>query len=474
MNIRTVGATLLVVLLGATALLATVHAYRPASVTANIYPPPVWFEDPGTPGVSVSLYDSKTRAYVAVSVEPSTRLTLVERSGNIVDLRNETALWENFERYFTQGGRITVDSIGTKIEVTGNPSGGIYGGITLAYKQTFTNVSYIAVYATLYTTDSNSPPLYGIRGFTLINDSTRYYYMGGFKNNGSWYYELATYKGSTMKEPGGPALPPLNGSPSPAITGRWQRICLEANYTSSLIKASFNGTAMALSSTDRDFLYPDKMGLTVYQIKNKPSAYFRLYGITTSAYATFRNLPQGSLVEVYDQRDNLVGSAPANSSGIAVVRLSPAIAENASVKVSYNSEVFWFSFDTVMGGDVYEFGQAAESVVVLSIYSSSTRPFTTWLEAASATCSGGGRVEVNLLNRTYTSGQAIVVEGGAIAVRATEKLWVEPGPGWLANVTVKADLPAGSSCTIQVLQNYNISRGVIGTNSATLYVERGG
>jgi hypothetical protein len=137
MHSKTLYATSLLILVALFSTLsflvyASVFTYRWVSGYANISPPVVWFEDPKTPNVSVSLYNYKTSAVVDVYAR-NAGLRLVNRSGVVGDLRNSTYVNQYFELY-GKGCNLQVTSDGSGIYVYGNPSGGLYGGCTLRYR----------------------------------------------------------------------------------------------------------------------------------------------------------------------------------------------------------------------------------------------------------------------------------------------------------------------------------------------------
>ncbi|MFZ8782822.1 MAG: hypothetical protein ACO2OR_02400 [Desulfurococcaceae archaeon] len=161
---------------------------------------------------------------------------VVSRTGLVYDLtQGRDYVLQYFEKYGS-GRRHYYTSDGSGVQVTGNPSGGLYGGCTLRYRYppgVLANVSF----ATLMKTDNPDSPVDGIRGVSLWNSTTRYYYLAGIKNNATgWFFGIYKYAGSAIDEPGGPVLPALRDT---RITGRVAGIWFSISITQTVYP---NGT----------------------------------------------------------------------------------------------------------------------------------------------------------------------------------------------------------------------------------------
>jgi len=112
---------------------ATTYTGRWGSFTASIGYPVVWFEDPQYPNVAVELYNYKTKASVSIDAK-NMGVRLVERRGLVFDLRGGPDYVNEYFELYGKGCNVDYTNDGTGIIVTGNPSGGTYGGCTLRYR----------------------------------------------------------------------------------------------------------------------------------------------------------------------------------------------------------------------------------------------------------------------------------------------------------------------------------------------------
>jgi hypothetical protein len=479
MNSKTLYATSLLILVTLFSTLsflvyASVFTYRWVSGYANISPPAVWFEDPKTPNVSVSLYNYKTGAVVNVYAR-NTGLRLVNRSGIVGDLRNSTYV----NRYFTLIGRncnSQVLSNGTGLYVQGNPSGGLYYGCTLGYRYppgAFTNISFIAL---IKTTDTGSA--YGIRGISLWNSTTSYYYLAGIKNNKTgWFFGIYKYAGSTIKELGGPSLPALRDVPIANATNYWFAISFTAirnpdgsvTLKAWLYNISAGGRLVAyVEVTDKTSpIYPGNFGLTVYQIANKPSAIFQIFGFTTSIYVIIvRGLVYCCNIYVYNSTGNVIGYGHANKSGVATLTLTNPATVNSTVKVVCNGTSYTIPLSVLLGGDIYEVFWWFQGTILMVYTNMLNYRLSEWLKVLNVSCTGSiYRIELWLRNATTGSSSiAIMQSGGNIVVYPDSTSVLVSTPlqnGWLANISMRAELYMNSFCTIYTNLYYSYSPNLL-------------
>jgi len=485
-----VGRKLTALLVAVAALLSTAHATtyagRWGSFTVSIAYPVVWFEDPQYPNVEVSLYNYKTRALVDVYAK-NLGLRLVERRGYVFDLRQgPDYVFQYFEPY-GKGCDYYFTDDGAGIQVTGNPAGGIYGGCTLRYKYPPGSLGNISVAALLKTDDTGTN--YGIRGVSLWNSATGYYYLAGLKNNRTgWFFGIYKYTGRTVREPGGPSLPALVETLVTGVVGFWFHITLlYATYPdgSVVVKAWLynvtggGGLVAYLYREDASPIYPDNFGLTVYQIVNKPSAVFQLMSFTTEVYVIIvRGLSYCCWVYVYDSAGQLVGSAHVNETGTAVVELANPVARNAVVRVICDGYEYTYEQDLLLGGDLYEAYYWFEGPVLAVYTSILDARFTGWLRVHGASCTGPiYSIEVWLANQTATSTRATItqVDGDLLVYPdETSPLVFTPQPtGWVGNVTLRAELYRGTYCTLHISFLFSYTSAAIGSLKATVNIAGG-
>jgi hypothetical protein len=480
MNSRTLYTTFILILVTLFSTLsflvyASVFVYRWVSGYANISPPAVWFEDPKTPNVSVSLYNYKTSAVVDVYAR-NAGLRLVNRSGIVGDLRNSTYV----NKYFTLIGGKNCDyqvlSSGTGLYVQGNPSGGLYYGCTLGYRyppRAFTNISFAAL---MKTTDI--PPADGIRGVALWNSTTGYYYLAGVKNNDtSWFFGIYKYAGSTINEPGGPSLPVLRDVRIASVSGYWFAISFTAIRNSDgsvtlkawLYNISAGGRLVAyVEVTDRTSpIYPDNFGLTVFQIKQQPSAIFQILGFTTSNYVMIvRGLVYCCNIYVHDSAGNVIGYGHTNESGVATLTLTNPAAVNSTVKVVCNGVSYTIPLSVLLGGDIYEVFWWFQGTILMVYTNMLNYRLSEWLKVLNASCTGSiYRIELWLRNATTDSSSIVITQsGGNITVYPDSTSVLASTPmqnGWLANISMRAELYMNSFCTIYTNLYYSYSPNLL-------------
>jgi hypothetical protein len=461
---------------------------RRAYFTVSINYPHVWFEDPRYPGVAVVLYDYKTRAVVNISAG-NLGARVVSRTGLVYDLtQGRDYVLQYFEEYGS-GCTFYYTSDGSGVKVTGNPSGGLYGGCTLRYKyppRVLANVSFTA----LMKTNNPGTPVDGIRGVSLWNSTTGYYYLAGIKNNATgWFFGIYKYTGRAIREPGGPVLPALRDT---RITGRVTGIWFSISITQTLYP---NGTLIVrawlynvtgggrlvayVEAVDRSPIYTDNFGLTVYQIRNKPSAVFQIIGFTTQIYViVVRGLSYCCYVYIYDSAGNLLGSGHVNEAGVAEIMLTNPSVSNATISVSCNGYTYNYTQRVLLGGDVYELYYWFEGPVLAVYTDILNTSFTGWLRVHSVSCSGSiYYIGVWLVNQTSTSTRVNITQvDGYLLVHPEETslLVFTPGStGWAGNVTLRAELYYRAHCTLQVSFYFNYTSATVGELRATLYIKSG-
>lgn len=452
-------------------VLAGVFAYRFEKGVVEIAPPVVWFEDPGYGGVEVELYRHKTYAVVRVSLREA-GLRLLERSGVALDLTNPDIARGYFTELVWIGCFYSYTSDGVGIYVTGNPSLNGYSGCLLAYRDRVyplnTTVSF------LMKTDDGGSPIDGIRGVVFLNSANRYYYMAGIKNNGTgWFFGIYKYTGATRREPGGPVPPTLYDVRIPArVTGVWFVISLQllARPDGSLhIRAwlyNMTGGGRLVASIEAVDARPiqglDTFGLGVYQIRNRPSAVFRMVGWSSSLEVLIvRGLAYCCDVYVYDSAGRLVGWSHVDETGVARVFLENSALADAMVRVVCDGYEYSVHSSVLLGGDVYELYLRFEGPI-LDVYSSLSAPFVGKLVIMGAYCTRPIYfIELTLTNQTHVAREARIywVSGGlVIDPSETEPLLFKPAPGARAGrVLMTAETYVLATCTLYLELHYNYS-----------------
>jgi hypothetical protein len=152
---------------------AAVYIHRWSYFTVNISQPHVWFEDPQYPNVVVKLSNYKTSAVVNISAG-NTSVRPVNRTGLVYNLTQGYNYTSQYFEEYGKGCTFTYTSEGSGTVVTGNPSGGLYGGCALRYKYP-PGVDADISFTALMKTDDTGSPTDGIRGVSLWNSTSGYY-----------------------------------------------------------------------------------------------------------------------------------------------------------------------------------------------------------------------------------------------------------------------------------------------------------
>lgn len=486
---------IIALLLTTSIVFATVYTHRYAHFNTYISQPHVWFEDPYTPNVTVYLYNYKTNAIVDITAG-NLGLHLENRTGTLINLTqgqnyvlqyfNETGQGCNF--YYTEEG-------GT-ISVTGNPRGGLYGGCSLIYKypfQTPVNSSFII----LMKTNDVVSPTDGIRGLSLHNTSNNYYYLAGIKNNESgWYFGIYKYNVTNPQqlpqEKGSRVLPGLkeviitsSSSGIGSITGIWFGISfsytLYPNGTVLLRAWLYNitggGRLVAyVEALDYWPIYVNDFGLTVYQIRQQPSAVFQIDGFTTETIVVFKGLSYCCNVYVYDSNGAIVGWGHVNESNIVEIRLGNNALYNATIVVSCNDTTFNFTIDVLLGGDVFTVHYWFEGPILMVYTDLLNTSFTGWIRVNSVECNGLIHgVNISLVNSTTRSSNASIIQLGSsllIYPSETSILLLTPNStGWTANISLRAEVYPNTYCTLYTTFYYNYTSASIGGLNAVINIK---
>jgi hypothetical protein len=216
--------------------------------------------------------------------------------------------------------------------------------------------------------------------------------------------------------------------------------------------------------TDRTSpIYPDNFGLTVFQIRQQPSAIFQILGFTTSIYVIIvRGLVYCCSVYVYDSAGNVIGYGHANESGFAVITLTNPSALNSTVNIVCNGASYTIPLNILLGGDMYEIFWWFEGTILMVYTNMLNYKLSGWLKVLSVSCTGSiYRVELWLRNATTSSSRIIVMQsGGNIVVYpdSTNVLVLTPSQtGWLANISMRTELYINSFCTIYTNFYYSYS-----------------
>jgi hypothetical protein len=465
---------------------ATTYTRRWGRFTINISPPSVWFEDPQYPNVVVELSNYKTRALVNISAR-NMGARLVNRTGLFYNL---TLGRDYVLQYFEECGRecdFYYTSDGSGIKATGNPRGGLYRGCTLRYRHPLgvaTNISFTA----LMKTDDPDPPVDGIRGVSLWNGTTGYYYLAGIKNNGTgWFFGIYKYNETIIREPGGWVLPALRDAMlTGVVTGVWFSVSImQIAYPNGtyvirawLYNVTGGGRLVAyIEVVDYQPISADNFGLTVYQIRNRSSAVFQIIGFTMETrILIIIGLPYCCWVYVYDPAGNKIGEGHINETGSTAIELFNPAVGNATLRVVCGDYEYNTTVSILLGGDAYEIYFWFEGPILMIYTSILDANFTGWLSVLNANCNGSiYSIDFWLVNATTSSTRARVVQVGnylLIYPGETSMLVFTPSPtGWVGSISARAELFYNTACTLNIVFYYNYTTVATGGLKAEIYVK---
>jgi len=357
--------------------------YRWMHSTVTVSTPAVFFADPGTPGVTVNLYNYGTAADVY--------------AGAAIDLvleRRSAVFYDTFDADPFASGNLTIltctwyyNATAGAVTISASQRARTYGGECIAYANVdvsqyatagrtvyvaflvwrsvfrnsgthyFDSVYINTAQGTLYTIGWQNTPLTGRTGDSV--SSTIYYYSGatgfvqlGYSSLGTSYvteYDYLTYVASAV------------------------------NFSSWTAIHWFNGnvlTSAAIGSSYRMYINRAGLGYWTSTTLVSGTVYFDNLVVTVDAPPWFVNvtgLPEGWRVVLKNSTGGVVSQAVADSSGLAVLNAAPPPYVDLTVNPGFRDgfifpgatiEVYdWRgnlvlskTFDYVVGGDLYRLG----------------------------------------------------------------------------------------------------------------------
>lgn len=478
----------------AIAVYATVYSYRYAGFNIHVGGPAVWFEDPATPGVVVTLHREGTLANITVNAMRT--LLLEHRSAVYYDtfdtnpftarrLVAQTCTWG----YDATAGAINI-SAGSR-----GPRGWSYWCVVLVNPNVLNITPYVLNGSTVYVAflfwRSSFDAASAIRVDAVYLNSTARFYAIGYRSvlllgrtGDSVYSNISFINGTALT---GVSEVFLGTSliteydymyhVSSAINfTEWRALhYVNVTYTRSAIippASRYNPYAVGIGywvnmTGVTGTVYYDNLIVTV----NHPPWYVNVTGV-----------PDGWSVVLKNATGHVVASA-VSSGGVArlvvamqgvVDMLAEPYNRNALIIPNATLEVYdevgglivSRTFDVVLGGDRYKLVSLFEGVV-LSVYSNLTTGF--WSMLANTTSDLVPRVNATLALATWNGSvtpENISVINGVVVRWETSPIYVEPPPAWVekwlvANVTARFELPVLSIYNLRLNYVFWISSGVI-------------
>ncbi|MEM1640008.1 MAG: hypothetical protein QW065_05035 [Acidilobaceae archaeon] len=472
-------------------------AYKWSYGTTLIDRPHVWFEDPRTPNVVVTLYRNKTIA--EVSVNTNYRLIRIHRSAVFFDtfdsdpfagrrMTSLTCTWGWSSSY----GTISI-SAGSRGHPRWDRECIALAELDVSSYAREGRKIYIASLA--WRTGYDASP--SIRADSVYVNTTKYmFYRVGFNatiisgRTGDMISSTILY-GTTVLD-----HVPLG-----------VRLTLEYYYLSQVVTAinfrtwtaeHWNVTMLNyVNIGDTQRFYPDRVGVGYRTDTSQVSGtfYFDNFLVTLDKppwFVNITNLPDGWRARIVPRQGSPVFEATsigglasipvwAPQLDLSTVTYSAStdygfVFRNARIEVldERGNIVYSAVFDYVIGGDVYRFGFEGD---ILHVYSSSSTGFYLKLTALSTYCTGPGtRTTLSLTSQSGNVAPSyIVLKDGVLLTNSTGILYVSPPPQWstswfAAKIKMKAFSPSGVSCRLELILEQWVSEGVKAYYPITLTV----
>ncbi|GAB6148415.1 hypothetical protein JCM10135_09570 [Stetteria hydrogenophila] len=493
---------LLVAALLAIAAYQSALAVRSLNGEMKVQPTPIiWYEDPGTPNVTVSI-ENWLKANITVETHPP----------DIILKKRHAIYYNTFDENPSElnaspgcSGTWGWNSTGHYIYFDVGSMGTSY---CYLYPSNIDISSYVnngsKVYAAAITWRNGFLRVGVFRvGYTFLNDSTWDNYLIGLRNeplqgntgdnaNATAYYyqytSAASYTDYLLKQS---SLP----------SGAWgfeygYRHNLSAGIDFSTWKAGLWGKGLTINSTDTlqvleahinetYRIMPNRVGVGVHVEYVEwwwwyGIVYFDNLVITVDAPPWLVNvtgLQPGWRVVLENSTGGVVDEATAGSDGVAVLEVwGYLIVPNATIKVydSAGNLVANRTFDLVVGGDVYEVTRFKG--VILSVYSNLATAFKSRLELISTNCTAGNTyVYIYLYNASGYRVGPIEIVNGSLAANATSYIWMEPPPGWSGKweagyIELVVYVPMGV-CEVRLRQEFTPSPGMYTYGSVNVTIK---
>jgi hypothetical protein len=497
MNSKTLYATSLLILVALFSTLsflvyASVFVYRRVSGYVNVYPPAVYFSDPGTPGVSVSLENQGTKATATVNVL-GLDIVLDKRSAIFFDTFDTNPFTANKMSAIscTWGWNSTAKAITISANARG-PSRYGYECIAVA------NID-ISQYVTT-----------GRRVFiaTLVwrsrfsRDDTSHYFDTIYLS-GSRFYTIGFEKDIEADRAGDPTTSQImywTGSLWSTIASQslGRSTTLEyyfLSYVVSWIDFSawyayhWNQTVLTQASISPTYRFsPSQVGVGYWTstIFITGTVYFDNLVVTVDTYpwlVNVTNVPPGWRVVLKNATGYVVSQVVADSSGVASLNVAPPkvdltvypnyrdgfIITGGTIEVydDGGNLVTSKKFDYVVGGDVYRLSGFRGNV--LRVDSTSTQPFQAYLVLTRYTGCTNSYVWLYLVNTSSTLSSPITIYRGSPTSTQTSILIMRSINGVAGYIYAVTYVPKGTSCSLLLEFRYSFSNWITyGSNIANI------
>ncbi|MFZ8782821.1 MAG: hypothetical protein ACO2OR_02395 [Desulfurococcaceae archaeon] len=463
---------------------AAAFAHRYIVGTVNTAPPVVYYADPGTPGVNVTLYNQGTRAIVNASVPPPT-IQLVQRNA---------IFYDTFDTNPITGGRLqaitctwTWNSALRAIQISAGSRGPAAYGFQCILVANLDVSSYVASGRTLYiaflawrSSFTGLPTIYV--DAVYINTINRRFYTIGFGNS---------IQGGRTGDSLASSIDYWSGSSWSTIASQYIGISytLEYDYMS-YVASSINFTSWFVYHWNQTILAnatipsgsritPNRVGVGYWVSTTgvTGTVYFDNFVVTVDAPPWFVNVTglfPGWYAVLKNSAGGLVANATAGVDGVAVLNVAPRLVDllvdpnyrdgfifpNGVIEVyDDNGRLVASTGPTlILGGDVYSL--SLPSLRVLRVDSTLTnQPFQAKLTLTSLSGCSDTYLELYIVNTTNTYSTSIIIRWGIIGSQETSIIYMTPGTNNIAGYVEarRIYMPSGSTCNLTAWLQYTYS-----------------
>jgi len=469
---------------------ASVFTYRWVSGYANVYPPAVYFSDPGTPGVSVSLENQGTKATATVNVL-GLDIVLDKRSAIFFDTFDTNPFTAKMSAVSCSWGW---DSTAKAITISAGARGPSQYGYECIAVANIDISQYVTTgrrvfIATLVWRSSFTRAVTSY--FDTIYLSGSRFYRIGFENDiqsgrtgDQIASEIVYWTGSSW-------ITIARRSLGTSTTLEYYFLSYVVSWIdfSAWYAYHWNQTVLTQASIAPGYQFsPSQVGVG-YRTSSTlvtGTVYFDNLVVTVDAYpwlVNVTNVPPGWRAVLKNATGYVVSQAVAGSSGVASLNVAPPkvdltvypnyrdgfIITGGTIEVydDGGNLVTSKKFDYVVGGDVYRLSGFRGNV--LRVDSTSTQPFQAYLVLTRYTGCTNSYVWLYLVNTSSTLSSPITIYRGSPTSTQTSILIMRSINGVAGYVYAVTYVPKGTSCSLLLEFRYSFSNWITyGSNIANI------
>lgn len=475
---------------------SSIFTYRWISGNINVYPPLVWFADPGTPGVDVTLVNQGTRASVVVNT-PGLDIVLDKRNAIFYDTFDTNPLGS---RIINLSCTWSWNSRARSLQISANQRATGYGGECTAVanidvSQYASTGRRIYVATLVWRSEFSNPGTYYFDAVYINTTLSRLYTIG---------YENVWQTARTGDSISSTVFYWASGTGWGSIARRSLGISNTTEYWylsyvvswidfSSWYAYHWNATVINSGSIGSTYRFiPNRVGVGYNNSTSRitivtGTVYFDNLVVTVDAppwFVNVTNVPRGWRVVLKNSTGGIVSQAVAGYDGVVSLSVAPPLVDltlypnyrdgfiitNGVIEVydDKGSLVVSRRFDYVVGGDVYRLNGFRG--YVLRINSEATQSFQAQLVLAQLVDCSNSYVYIYLVNTSNIFSTPIEIYRGIIFSQNTSIInmtrYINNVAGY---IYADAYLPRQSRCSLLVEFRYSFSNwSTLGINTVNI------